>query len=136
MVTVSSTSGVQSAAQAGWQQLKLQQAQRNADRAEQEARSLQAQAAEAQRGADRAQENARTLNVQSDQAQTNVGRARQGLAAIKSLEQTQTRLIGTYEKVAQAQVEQAPARSAPEQPTAPVVNTQGQTTGTVVNTTA
>jgi seryl-tRNA synthetase len=152
MATISSTSAIQAATQQGWQQLKLQQAQRNADRAEQEARSLRAAAADAQRSADSAQENARALSVQSGQAQDNAGRARQGLAVIKSVSDTGTRLTGAYEKIAESQAQaalatQAPAIPATQTPPAaatpetkapgtPVVNTQGQTTGTVINTTA
>jgi hypothetical protein len=150
MATISPTSANQAATQQGWQQLKLQQAQRNADRAEQEALSLRAQAADAQRSADNAQESARALSVQSEQAQSNAGRARQGLAVIRSVSDTGTRLTGAYEKIAQAQEQAAAAdqpssvtqtTSAPVAPEpkaagTPVVNTQGQTTGTLINTTA
>lgn len=136
MVAISSTSGAQSsAAQVGLQQLKLQQAKRNADRAEQTAQALQAQAAEAQRVANNAQENARALSVRSDQAQSVAGQARQGLALISSVGQMQTQLGNTAAQVVERA--QSPQTSTTTQTTkAPVVNTQGQVTGTVVNTTA
>lgn len=139
MAIGSSTSGIQSAAQTGWQQLKLQQAKRNADQAEQTARSLLTQAQDAQRTADREQETARTLSVQSDQALSVAGRARQGLAALSSLSQMQAQLTHVADLVIQnqrnAQASSPPQTSATASAT-PVVNTQGQLTGTVVNTTA
>ena len=145
MSSVSSLSGMQAASQQSLQQLKVQQALRTADQAEQNARSLRAQAGDAQRSADIAQENARSLTVQSDQASSNAGRARQGLAVLKSVSETGTRLSVAYEKVAQlVQETKVPqnAVSTPQaavtvtNPSSPVVNTQGQTTGKIVNTTA
>lgn len=130
MATVSSTSGSQ-ANQYGWQQVKLQQAKRNADQAEQNAQFLQVQAGEARRVADRAVENARSLSVRSDQAQTDAGRARQGLAAIQSVNQMQMQLGRVADQAIQKQ--QAASSTAPTE-SAPVVNTLGQLTGTVVNT--
>lgn len=129
MAITTATSGAPSIAQSVWQQVKLQQAQRSADQAEATARALQAQAAAAERTADRAQENARSLRVQADQARQVSGRANQSLEAIRSLGQLQVQLGGTYERVAQAQAQ----RNAAAQP---VVNTQGQLTGTQVNVTA
>ncbi|MFA7268399.1 MAG: hypothetical protein WC073_03540 [Sterolibacterium sp.] len=141
MVAVSSTFGSQ-ATQYGWEQLKLQQARRNADRAEQTAQSLQTEATEARRAADRAVENARSLSLQSDQAQTYAGRARQGLAALQSAGQMQMQLGQVADQVIQRQQGAYSSQSAqsaqsvnPAQ-SAPVVNTQGQLTGTVVNTKA
>lgn len=125
----SSTLGSQTAAQAGLQQLKVQQALQNAERAEQLARSLRSQANEAQRTADRAQEEARVLYVRSDQAQSAAGQARQGVAMMKSAGEMQTRLAGTVE---QASARQERAVSPP----APVLNSSGQVTGIIVNTTA
>lgn len=130
MSSVSSTSG---ASQFGWDQLKLQQARRNADQAEQAAQSLQAQAQAAQRTADRAEENARALAVDSNQARASVGKARQSLAAIQTEGQMQTQIAKVVDQVAQAQ-QSAPSSAAPL--SAPVVNAQGQVTGTTINTTA
>lgn len=139
MAAISSTVvGAQAAMQAGWQQLRLQQAKQNAERAEANAQALSARAANAQRDADRAQENARTLSVQSSQAQDVAGQARQGLAMIRSVGEMQTQLSNTVSQVVERQ-EVAPVvvDSAPqEEVSAPVVNLSGQVTGTVVNTTA
>jgi len=145
MSPVSSTS---SASQYGWQQLKLQQAKRNADQAEQTAQTLKAQASDAQRVADRAQENARSLSVQSDQAQANAGQARQGLAALGNEQQAITQLSNTVDQVlARQQISTSTTKNAttsatgastvsPKSLTPPVVNSQGQVTGKIINTTA
>ena len=135
MSTVSSTSGQQSATQAVWQQLQLEQARRNADQAEETAQSLKRQAGDARASADRAQENARSLQVSSDQAQGDAGQARQSLTSLQSLSQVQQSLTDISRSIGQAaRNTPAPAPAAP--PTQAVVNTQGQLTGTVVNVTA
>lgn len=155
MPPVTSVSGAQSAAQSGWQQLKLQQAQRNATQAEQNARALEAQASNAKRDADRAQDNARSLEVQSGQARDDAGRARQGLAAIRSTQEMQMRLGNTVDQAVKLQSGTETAStgtttttteaSAPTVTTAatasttstaaPVINTQGETTGRIINIT-
>ena len=135
MAIGSSTSGLQPATQAAWQQFKLQQAKRDADRADQNAQSLQAQAQDAQRVANRAEEVARSLSVQADQAQSEAGRARQGLASLSSLGQFQSLVDHVSDQFTQRlQSTQAVASTAAK--SAPVVNTKGQVTGKVVNTTA
>lgn len=136
MAGISSTGGLQAVTQTAFQQLKLQQARQNAERAEQVARSLRGEAADAQREADRAQENARSLMVRSNQAQSVAGQARQGLAMIRTVGEMQENLSNMQirtDTVSSSTVETAaiaPAASVP------VVNTSGQVTGTVVNTTA
>ncbi len=138
MISVSSTT---SANDYGLQQIRLQQARRNADQAEQTAQALKAQADAAQRVADHEQENARSLYVQSDQAQTKAGQARQGLAAFSSAQQAITQLSKAVDQVISR--EQVPTEAAPSAPTPPassvgaaVTNSQGQVTGKIVNTTA
>lgn len=139
MATVFSTSiGAQSATQAGWQQLRLQQARQNAQRAEQAAQALAAKAADAQRVADRADENARSLYAQSGQARSVAGQARQGLAVIKSVGEMQSSLANTVDQVSvrqQAASTDNTVEKAPATPVAPVVNTSGQMTGVMVNIT-
>jgi HD-GYP domain-containing protein (c-di-GMP phosphodiesterase class II) len=135
MAAISSTTGSQSAAQYGWQQLRLLQAKQNAQQAEQNARSLERQAVDAQQVADRAQENARALSTQSDRAQVNAGRARQGLAMIESSSQSQVMLASKADQVIAKQTETTTSSNTQDS-TSPVVNAQGQLTGTVVNTTA
>jgi len=143
MAVGSTTSGTQAATQIGWQQLKLQQARRTAEQAEQTAQALKSQANQAQRSADQAQETARSITVQSDQASSYASRARQGVAATQSVEQMQMQISNVVDQVTAKQ--QAPASpsavttlkaSTATSAITPVVNTQGQITGTLINTTA
>lgn len=131
MASISSVSGAQS----GLQQLALQQAVRVADQAELTARSLQGQARAAQQDANRADENARAIATQANQAQVNAGLARQGVAVIKTIGQMQTQIEGVVAQVTGKQ-HAAEVAARPQNPTPPVVNAQGQVTGTVINTTA
>jgi hypothetical protein len=124
---MSSTAAFSSPAQAGWQQMQVQMAKRNADQAEQRANELRAQAADAQRTADRAQENARELSVNADQAETAAGRARQGAVLLEPTDNLGLSRLSTAAG-ATGDVQQTTQQ--------PVVNTQGQVTGTTVNTTA
>lgn len=134
-MTTISISGAQSAAQSGLVQLRLQQARRNAEQAEQVAQALQAQARDAQQQAGEAQENARSIAIQATQAQGVAGQARQGLAAVQTVGQLQTQLSSVVSGVTEKLKVTTPAVPV-QTSTQPVINTQGQTTGTVVNTTA
>lgn len=116
------------------QQLKVQQAKQNAERAEFAARSLRAQANAAQQVADRAQEEARSLYVRSDQALSAAGQARHGLAMLKSVGTMEASLSNAASQASERQAQMQPVQQA-EMP-APVVNTSGQVTGTVINTVA
>jgi len=135
MASISSLSGAQSAAQSGLAQLRLQQAKRDAEQAEQVARALQAQAQSAQLKASEAEENARAITTQADVAENSAGQARQGLALVKTAGQMRSQLASVVTQVVEKQESAAPP--APVQtPAAPVTNVQGQVTGTVINTTA
>lgn len=137
-------SSLSSANEYGLQQLRMQQARRDADQAEQAARSLRAQADGAQRVAEEAQESARTLGVQSDQAEARAGQARQGLASVASTQQAITQLTkGVNQAVVSEPVvpvvqpsPQGGKAAVATAGAAPVVNAQGQVTGTIVNTSA
>lgn len=135
MVAVSSSSGFQAVTQVAYQQLKVQQARQNADRAEEVARVLAARAGDARQVAEQAQESARVLTVQSNQAQTAAGQARQGLAAMDSAGRMQASLANTADQVVTRSAEPVSTEVEPKSVT-PVVNTSGQVTGTLVNTTA
>jgi hypothetical protein len=148
LVMASITSATQQATQSGLADLRVAQAQRNAVQAEQTARALQQQAAGARREANRAQENARSLSVQSSQAQDDAGRARQGVAALQSqvdnLSNLSQRLdtlapqavTPAAEVAAVSQAAPSPAAAPAANAPAPVVNTDGQVTGTLINITA
>lgn len=124
---ISNTAGPTAAAFA---QLQRQQAERNAEQAEQRASSLHAETRQAKAEADRAQERARTLEVETDQATEEAGRARSGLAASRALQQVDARIGEVREQIDPAPVTaQAAEAPAPR----PVVNAQGEVTGTVIN---
>jgi len=142
-MAISSASSVQSLSSGFLAQIQQQQAQRNADQAEQQARSLQLQAKDAQAVASRAQEGARSLAVQAGQAQSDASNARQGVSAMKSLGEMNGQLTDIREQIsailkpsasiaANADVAATVAPSS----LVPVVNSFGQQTGTVVNVTA
>ena len=135
---MASVSSISSANRYGFEQLRLQQARRNADQAEQTAQALKIQADQAQREAVQANENARSLSNQSSQARANAGQARQGLAAMSSAQQSVSQLSRVVDQV----VARQPAaiavteRKSAGTPTPSVVNSQGQVTGKIINTTA
>lgn len=132
---VTSISGSPSPGNGMWVRIQQQQAQRYADQSEQRARLLQARAQGAQNAADRAQENARSLKVQAGQAEGEANAAKLGLAAQEALGKVQGTLSGLHEQIvavlSPTQLVQPVGESS-----APVLNAQGQQTGTLVNVTA
>lgn len=127
----SSASGIQLANQSAWQQFRLLQAERNADQAERQAGVLRSQADAAQRDANRAQETARSLAVDANQAESTAGEARRGVAMVRTVEESVSRMSATYDRT--AQVRPAPADMVDS---GAVVNSQGQVTGQVVSVAA
>ena len=132
---VTSLSGTQAAGSALWAQVQQQQAQRNADQAEQRARILQQQASDAQGVASRAEEKARTLQVESNSAQSDAGEARRNVVASKSLEVVQAKISDVRGQIKEILQPDTSSKSTATTP-APVVNSFGQETGTLVNVTA
>lgn len=130
-MSITATSGTQSASQGLWQRLSLQQTQRAAREAELNARSLQSQAGDARAAASRAQDNARALEVKASQAQATASQAAHNLVVAQSSGQFQTQ-VSTLDSRISSSVQSSQASQAQ----APVVNSQGQTIGTVVNVTA
>ena len=114
------------------QQLRFQQAQRSADQAEASARILRQQASVAQQSADRAQEDARSVKVQADQAQSAAGAAQQQLVSLESVSQLQTGFNTVRQQISQG----LKSLDQPAPVAAPVINAEGQATGTLVNVTA
>ena len=108
-MAVTSASGAQSASSGLWAQLQLQLA-------------------------DRAQENARSLQVQSRQAQGDASQARLDLANRSAVGEVQSQLSDLQTQIGKVLESGAPIASATT--SAPVVNTSGQQTGTLVNVTA
>lgn len=133
-MAVASLSSSQAGGSALWGQIQQQQAQRNADQAEQRAKALAASARDAQSVADRAQENARSLKVESNQAQGEASQARRGLAGMSSLGEVQAQMSDLREQI--STVLKSESTSTTSATSAPVVNSFGQETGTLVNVTA
>ena len=133
-MAVSSLSSNQSISSVAWQQIQKQQAQRNADRAQQAAQSLQAQARSAQSVANRAQENARSISVEASQADSRANQAQQGLVSLKSIGEIQSGFDDLRQQISSV-LSKDFAVSEPAQPV-PVVNTSGQQTGTLISVTA
>lgn len=128
---IAGTSGAISAAFA---QMQQRQAERSAELAEQRARSLQTETRQAKAEAERAQEQARTLEVETDQAVSEAGRARSGVLATETLQELDTRLdaLRTSINTAFPPAGEPPGAS----PARPVLNAQGEVTGTVINVSA
>ena len=99
MAISSASSSAQSVSQGLFQTLQLQQAQRNADQARQNARSLETEAGVAQRAADRAERNAQSLNQQAQQAQTSSNSADRNLGTVRSLVGAQGQLTQLSQSV-------------------------------------
>lgn len=125
---VRATSG--STSQSVLQQLQLQQARQNVAQAEQRASTLQTQAVNAQAVVVTAQAQANSLWQQATLAQTNADQQNQQLQTTNALSQTGAKVVSTLSAVL--------PKPQPIDTVLPkaTVNTQGQTLGTVINTTA
>lgn len=121
-------SALQAATSAAYAQLQQQQVRQAADQAEAKARGLRKQAQQAESEAVRAQQNAESLRSQSQQANGAANLARQAVSSTESLGRLQTQIRKVLATDDWSALPAAPA--------APVVNTQGQVTGTTVNVTA
>ncbi len=117
-----------------WAQLQQQQAQRAADQAEQKARSLQSQARDAESVAIRAQENARSLKVQSDQAEGEASNARMNVVSQQSRSELSSQFADWHQQLTAAL--STDKKTSSTTTAQPVLNAEGQTTGTLVSVTA
>ncbi|MFU8838268.1 MAG: hypothetical protein ACNA75_08210 [Thiohalomonadaceae bacterium] len=128
-------SDTRSATAAAFGQLQQQQAQRQVEQAEQRLQQLQAEAAKARQEASQANERARSLEVDSDQARSDVDRARIGASSRDALAQVDSQIGEIREQIAVAQSPE-PSVNVPSPAASPVVNMQGEVTGTQVNVVA
>ena len=138
MSGIPSLSISQTAGATNSQQAVLQQAKRAANQAESTAQTLATQASSAQTTATSAQNYARSLTTQASQAQLNVGWTQQNLTAVETASQLGTQISSVIKNVVNAEPVNADATTIHSSPTStqPVVNTQGQVTGTIINTSA
>jgi hypothetical protein len=134
------TSVAQPASLNGSVQSALQQAKRVANQAEATAQTLATQAASAQAEATNAQDYASALTIQAGQAQLNVGWTQQNLAEVETVGQLNTQITSVIKNVVDSQPPATPPIVVAAKPTPPViqpvVNTQGQVTGKIINTSA
>lgn len=145
-LTMSSISSISSttssSATSATQQAAVQQAKREADQAENAAQTLESQAANAQTRATQAEGYARTLNIQAGQAQLGAGYSEQHLSALQLSGQINNEIVSGPSYTPSTSVQQALAYSLAPPPatvpqsTSPVLNTQGQVTGKIINTSA
>lgn len=133
----SSISSAQSPGVVVWAEIQQQQAQRAADQAEQNARSLKMKARDAEAEALRAQEDARTTNLEYDKAENKAGIAKQNLVQMKSVGRLQDGFQEIRNEIASSTLENTTsAKIASGATSTGVTNAYGQQTGTLVNVTA
>jgi hypothetical protein len=140
MANVSSSTGN---ALFGVSMARVQQAKRNAEQAEARASALQAQARDARRAADRANDSARSAEADASTAKVGAMKAQQGYAMLVNVGQLGARIAMVADRVEEKRQPDVAATATPKAQTAPaatatksVVNSQGQVTGRLVNTTA
>lgn len=134
-MAITPTSGAQAVTQSAWKSLQLEQAKQFAERAALSARTLQARASAAQGEADRAQASAQSLSVKADQAQGIAIQADRNVRSSESYGRIGAEVMTRVTQAAERQVSVEATVSVQPQ-TAPTVNTQGETVGTVINVTA
>ena len=122
-------SGVSAAGNALFGQLQTQQAQRNAEQAEQRARTLQQEARVAQQVADQAQERASSLQSESAQARSRADGARRDVRSLDAVGEVRTQLDSLRGQI--AEVLSNPEVLAGATPA--VTNLEGQVTGRLIS---
>lgn len=132
MSAISSITATQTNSSSETLQAALQQAKRTASQAESTAQTLETQASNAQAAASDAQNYASSLSTQAGEAQLNVGWTQQNLAAVETAGQLNSEIASVVKNVVQAQ----PTKQASTATPPPVVNTRGQVTGKIINTSA
>lgn len=134
MVAITATNSATPSIQASLGRARLEQARREADQAEANARDLRAQADDAERQAQSSQENVRKVaaGIQREQSTYSAPRA-------SSTSEVPVKVQNLIEQMYAAGSEQRAQSGNPLKTNAnaaPVVNTQGQATGRIVNVSA
>lgn len=134
MVAITATNSATTSLQSVLNRSRLEQARRQADQAEADARDLRSQADQAEQDAQQGQQKVRSLSSEIAKSNSTYSPRIQG-AQTEVPEQTQDFLVRLYEATSQKFAESGNAlktdKNAP-----PVVNTQGQATGRILNITA
>lgn len=135
MATISATSSANTSIQASQAKVRLAQARREADQAESTADNLQAKADSADRYAQKVQSTVRDLAATSRALDATYERQLRASASTNATAKTQDLLAGIYSAANQVNAIKGAAN---EKSTSPfiIVNSQGQSTGRIVNVTA
>jgi len=134
VVAITATNSATTSLQSVLNRSRLEQARRQADQAEAEARDLRSEAEQAEQDAQQGQQKVRSISTEIAKAAATYSPRVQGVQA-EVPEQTQDFLVRLYEATSQKFADSGNAlktdKNAP-----PVVNTQGQATGRILNITA
>ena len=134
MVAITATNSATTSLQSVLNRSRLEQARRQADQAEAEARDLRSQADQAEQVAQRGQQKVRSLSSEIARAAATYSPRVQG-AQTEVPEQTRDLLVRLYKATSQKFADGGnPLKTDKNAP--PVVNTQGQATGRILNITA
>ena len=134
MVAITATNSATPSIQASQGRVRLEQARREADQAEANARNLRAQADNAEQQAQSSQENARKVSARNQRAESTYS-----TTGSTSPSEVPIQVQNLIEKMYAATSEQRAQSGNPLKTNAnaaPVVNTQGQATGRIVNISA
>jgi hypothetical protein len=134
MAAISASNSATPSIQAGLGRAGLEQARREADRAEANARNLRSQADDAEQQATSSQENVRRVSVSNQRAESTYSAPQ-----ANSTSEVPLAVQNLIEKMYAASSEQRAQRGnslKTDANAAPVVNAQGQATGRIVNVTA
>ena len=142
MVAITATNGTGVFMQSSMSQARLERARREADQAEATARQLRAQADVAEEDSQRSQRNVRQIAASLQQQKTTVTLGNPASAAntpsvlATTVQNAVDKLYSIPAVTTGTATSAASATSTTPIPTTTVVNTQGQTTGRVVNVSA
>lgn len=134
MVAITATNSTTPSVQASLGQARLAQARREADQAEANARDLRAQADDAERQAQDSRENVRKVSASTQQDGPTYSPPRASSTSEVPLK-VQNFIEQLYSATSEKRAESGNALKA-DINAAPVVNSQGQATGRIVNVTA
>ncbi len=134
MVAITATNSSTPSIQASTGRARLAQARREADQAEANARDLRAQADDAERQAQGSQENVRKVSARNQQEAATYSQPRANNAA--EVSPKVQKLIEELYSATSEQRAQSGNVLKTDVHAAPVVNTQGQATGRIVNVSA
>lgn len=132
MVAITATNSTTPSTQASLGRARLAQARREADRAEANARDLRAQANDAERQAQDSQENLRKVSARDQQEAATYSQPRASSSSSEVPLKVQKLIEEMYSATSEKRAESGNALKS-DVHALPVINTQGQATGRIVN---